>query len=89
MDANDHSWISWLGERDAKVLLLALVEDITAGDDVGVLREMVAGWRANALRALHADNWRAPVDGYLEVWVDARLSPERDRGDSDKGGAWT
>lgn len=79
MNDNDHSWIAWVNDRDAKVLLLTLIECIMEGDDNQSLRPVVQGWRANALRALHADNWRAPVDSYIEVWADARLSPERDK----------
>jgi hypothetical protein len=37
------------------------------------LKAMVDGWRRNALRSLAADNYRADVDKYLEVSVDARL----------------
>ena len=34
---------------------------------------MVDSWRENALAALAADDYRASVDKYLEVSVDARL----------------
>jgi hypothetical protein len=72
-----HDWISWLREHDAKVLLLTLVQEIERPDatlDGHGLRAMVDGWRANALKALDADNWQACIDKHLEVWVDARLA---------------
>jgi hypothetical protein len=34
---------------------------------------MVEGWRENAHEALAANDYRASVDQYLEVSVDARL----------------
>jgi len=73
----DHSWISWLSGRDAKVLLLCLVESIMAGIPERTLQDMATGWHRNAQAALTADDWRASVDGYLEVWADARLAAER------------
>jgi hypothetical protein len=69
-----YAWLAWLGERDAQVLLLTLMQAIDQECDPATLRAMVTGWRRNALTALTADNWRAKVDGYLEVWVDARLA---------------
>jgi hypothetical protein len=41
------------------------------------LQQTVTDWQKNALKALKANDWRAQVSGYREVWVDARLSPER------------
>jgi hypothetical protein len=78
-DPTEHAWIAWLGERDAHVLLPALVEAISEGADGNALGQLVDGWHTNALQALHAEDWRAPVDRYLEVWADARLAPERER----------
>jgi hypothetical protein len=68
-----HAWVDWLGERDAAALLLTLMQAIERGDAVESLKAMVDGWRRNALKALAADDYRASVDGYLEVSVDARL----------------
>lgn len=68
-----HAWVEWLGDRGAAVLLLTLMQAIDAGDAVGGLKAMVDGWRRNALKALAADDYRADVDTYLEVSVDARL----------------
>ena len=70
-----HDWIAWLHERDAQVLLLSLMQAVEAPDaHLETLRRMVADWRANAIRALEANDWTASVDKYLEVRVDARLS---------------
>lgn len=70
-----HEWVRWLSGVDAAVLLLNLCQHI---DDPHVTRDalvtLVHQWRANALQALHAEDWRASVDAYLEVMVDARLS---------------
>jgi hypothetical protein len=72
-----HDWIAWLHERDAHVLLLSLMQAVEAPDaTLEMLRRLVADWRANAERALTAEDWRACVDGYLEVWVDARLAAQ-------------
>lgn len=68
-----YHWIAWLGERDAQALLLCLMQAIERDTPLQGLKEMVAGWRANAHRALTADDYRASVDYYLEVSVDARL----------------
>jgi hypothetical protein len=70
-----HDWIAWLHERDAQVLLLNLMQAVEAPDaTLETLRRLVAEWRANAVRALEANDWTATVDKYLEVRVDARLS---------------
>ena len=70
-----HDWIAWLHERDAQVLLLSLVQAVEAPDvRLETLRRLVADWRANAVRALEANDWTASVDKSLEVRVDARLS---------------
>jgi hypothetical protein len=68
-----HAWVDWLGARDAAALLLALMRAIDEGDAVARLRAMVDGGRRNALEALAAHDYRADVDTYLEVSVDARL----------------
>jgi hypothetical protein len=68
-----YAWLAWLGEKDAAVLLLSLMQAIEGGSTEATLRGMVAGWRRNALRALTDDQWTAQIDGYLEVRVDARL----------------
>jgi hypothetical protein len=68
-----YDWIGWLGERDAQVLLLSLMQAIEKATPQETLRIMVEGWRANAHEALTADNYRASVDKFLEVSVDARL----------------
>ncbi len=34
---------------------------------------LVHAWRANTLQALQAEDWKASVDVYLEVAVDARM----------------
>jgi len=69
-----HEWIRWLSGPDAQVLLMHLCQEI---EEETITREalvtLVERWRTNALRAVGADNWRAQVDRYLEVWVDARL----------------
>jgi hypothetical protein len=70
-----HDWIAWLHERDTQVLLLNLMQAVEAPDaTLETLRRLVAEWRANAVRALEANDWTATVDKYLEVRVDARLS---------------
>ena len=80
-------WLAWLGEKDAHVLLLTLMQAIEGTSSVEELRTMVQGWRKNALRALEADDWQAQVDKYLEVRVDARLTtltrPEAEEGEND------
>jgi hypothetical protein len=68
-----HTWVGWLGERDAQTLLLNLCAAIDCGSSAASLQQMVSGWRENALEALAADDYRASVDQYLEVSVDARL----------------
>jgi hypothetical protein len=69
-----HEWVRWLSGVDATVLLLNLCQHI---DNHSVSRDalvtLVHEWRANALQALHADDWKASVDAYLEVSVDARM----------------
>ena len=68
-----HAWVEWLGECDAAALLLTLMQAIDAGDAAESLKAMVDGWRRNALQALASHDYRADVDKYLEVSVDARL----------------
>jgi hypothetical protein len=68
-----HAWVEWLGERDAEVLLLTLMQCIDQGERLESLQQIVDGWRTNALRALAAEDYRADVDQYVEVSVDARL----------------
>jgi hypothetical protein len=69
-----HEWVRWLSGADAGVLLLRLCQHI---DDLHVTRDalvtLVHGWRANAMQALTAEDWKASVDAYLEVAVDARM----------------
>jgi hypothetical protein len=73
MPAARHTWVEWLGERDAQALVLCLLQAIDRGTSVESLQRMVEGWRENAHEALAADDYRASVDQYLEVSVDARL----------------
>jgi hypothetical protein len=73
MPTERHAWIAWLGERDAGVLLLSLMQAIEEGSTLETLRDMVEGWRANAHQALSADDYRACADRFLEVYVDARV----------------
>jgi hypothetical protein len=73
MPAARHTWVEWLGDRDAQALLLSLLQAIDQGTPLETLRAMVDGWRENAHEALAADDYRASVDQYLEVSVDARL----------------
>lgn len=69
-----YEWVRWLSGGDAMVLLMYLCQHI---NDPSITREalerLVHGWRANALNALVADDWKASVDGFLEVHADARL----------------
>jgi hypothetical protein len=70
-----HEWVRWLTPADAQVLLLYLCQTIAdPGVSLEGLRTLVEGWEDNALKAPAEDDWRARVDGYLEVWVDARLA---------------
>ena len=70
-----HEWVRWLSGPDAQVLLLRLCQALDMPDTtLEQAQQLVQGWRANALKALTADDWTAPVDGYLEVRVDARLA---------------
>lgn len=82
-----YAWLAWLGEKDAHVLLLSLMQAIEAEHvPHAMLRDMVAGWRRNALKALDADDWTAQVDAYLEVRVDARLAVlTKPEGETDEG----
>jgi hypothetical protein len=69
-----HEWVRWLSGADATVLLLHLcqcIDDPTV--DRAGLTTLVHEWRSNALQAVTADDWKASVDGYLEVTADARL----------------
>jgi hypothetical protein len=68
-----YDWVGWLGERDAQVLLLWLMRGIEEGTSLESLRSEVEGWRANAHKALTANDYRACVDKFLEVFVDARV----------------
>ena len=41
-----YTWLAWLGEKDAHVLLLSLMQAIEGGNPTeATLRGMVAGWR--------------------------------------------
>jgi hypothetical protein len=72
--STSHEWVRWLSRVDAAVLLVKLCQFI---DDPQVIKDtlvtVVHQWRANALKALTADDWKASVDDYLEVTADARL----------------
>jgi len=68
-----HTWVEWLGERDAQALLLCLLQAVDRGTSIESLQRMVEGWREHAHEALAVDDYRASVDKYLEVSVDARL----------------
>jgi hypothetical protein len=68
-----HAWVEWLGDRDAAALLLTLMRAIDEGAAVESLKAMVDGWRRNALEALAAEDYRADVNTYVDVSVDARL----------------
>jgi hypothetical protein len=72
--STSHEWVRWLSGVDATVLLLNLCQHI---DDPAVSRDalvtLVHQWRANALEAVQAEDWKASVDRYLEVTADARL----------------
>ena len=68
-----YDWVGWLGDRDAQVLFITLIRGLEDGTPLETLRRMVKDWRANAHRALTADDYRASVDKFLEVTVDARV----------------
>jgi len=72
--STSHEWVRWLSGADATVLLCNLCQHT---DDPSVTKDalvtLVHQWRANALEALTADDWKASVDKYLEVTADARL----------------
>jgi hypothetical protein len=69
-----HEWVRWLSGVDATTLLLNLCQHIdTPHVTKDALVTLVHQWRANALEALQADDWKASVDKYLEVTADARL----------------
>ena len=75
-----YAWVAWLSQHDAQLIALSLM---AAVEDPSCTREtlttIVDGWRANALKALTAEDWTATVDKYLEVTVDARLYVFQDR----------
>ena len=53
-----YAWLAWLHERDAHVLLLSLMQAIEAEHvPHAMLRDMVAGWRRNAMKALDAEDY--------------------------------
>src|SRR5882724_5787798 len=52
-----HTWVEWLGERDAQALLRCLLQTIDQGTPLETLRAMVDDWRHNAHRALAADDY--------------------------------
>jgi hypothetical protein len=54
--------------------LRTLRQCIDQGERLESLRQVVVGWRANALRVLVTEDDRTDVDTSLEVSVDARLS---------------
>ena len=63
--STSHEWVRWPSGVDTAVLLLNLCQHI---DHPDVTREalvaLVHQWRANALQALRADDWKASVDAY-------------------------
>jgi hypothetical protein len=64
-----YAWISWLGERDAQVLLISLMARIEQESPPETLKQMVEGWRSNAQKALTADDYHAYIDRFLEVFA--------------------
>ena len=68
-----YAWVGWLGDKDTQVLLISLMAAIEQGVAMETLQAMVNGWRASAHHALTADDYRACVDKFLEVYVDARV----------------
>ena len=72
--STSQEWVRWLLGVDATVLLFKLWQYL---DDPHVTKDtlvtLVHEWRVNALRALMAEDWKASVDDYLEVAVDARM----------------
>jgi hypothetical protein len=68
-----YDWVGWLGKLDAQILFIWLMRGLEDEIPLETLRRMVEGWRANAHRALTADDYRACVDNFLEVSVDARM----------------
>lgn len=55
------------------MLLLSLMAAVEQEIPKTTLKTLIDGWRLNAHRALTADDYRACVDGYLDVYVDARM----------------
>ena len=53
--------------------MLCLLQAIDRGTSIESLQRMVEGWQEHAHEALAANDYRASVDTYLEVSVDARL----------------
>lgn len=82
-----YDWLAWIDGTDCRLLLMtlaqAVADDGCAMDD---LRAMLDGWRTNAERALTEADWRADVDGYLEVTADARFWVLSHRDDNQQGG---
>jgi hypothetical protein len=67
-----YEWVRWLDASGTQLLLMTLMQGIEGGTSLEVLQTMVTGWRANAMRALTAENWTASVDHHLEVQADCR-----------------
>ena len=60
-----HEWVRWLSGVDAAVLLLHLCQHIAIPHVTkDALVTLVHAWRAHALRALTAADWKASVDTY-------------------------
>jgi hypothetical protein len=60
-----HEWVRWLSGVDATVLFGNLCQHIDAPHVTrDALVTLVHEWRANALRALTAEDWKASVDAY-------------------------
>ena len=69
-----YDWVAWLSGADATVLLQHLLLMIESdGCTVATLQRIVQGWRENAHDALTNNDYKAEVDGYLEIHADARL----------------
>ena len=65
--STSHEGVRWLSGVDATTLLLNLCHHIdTLHVTKDALVTLVHQWRANALEALTAEDWKASVDTYLD-----------------------
>jgi hypothetical protein len=63
--STSHEWVRWLSGADATVRLFNLCQHIDhSGVTKAALVTLLHQWRANALEALQADDWKASVDEY-------------------------